>query len=204
MSFPRALSDFPTGREISYRRFDELGNVEDTIAIDVDTVRNTKAVNQARELLARGGGSIKMEYMSSASISDVHTLIALLEAEQDWKPDILIVDYVEMMYLDPRMQRRDAIFETYKGLRDIADEYNLACITASQPNRINMDRRIRSGTALAEDIRKQLENRIIDTEVALNFISGTGKEHMALLSAVLKMGLGIRMMSLTPNGIQEV
>ena len=57
---------------------------------------------------------------------------------------------------------------------------------------------------LVEDIRKQLENKITDTEVALNFISGSGKEHMALLSAVLKLGLGIRLVALTPSGVKEV
>ena len=57
---------------------------------------------------------------------------------------------------------------------------------------------------LIEDIQKQLENKIADTEVALNFISGTGKEHMAVLSAVLKLGLGIRLVALTTNGIKEI
>lgn len=57
---------------------------------------------------------------------------------------------------------------------------------------------------LTEDIRKQLENKIKDTEVALNLISGSGKEHMAILSALLKLGLGIRLVALTPKGIKEV
>ena len=57
---------------------------------------------------------------------------------------------------------------------------------------------------IIEDIKKQLENKIADTEVALNFISGTGKEHMALLSAVLKLGMGIRLTALTPNGVKEI
>ncbi|MBW2995815.1 hypothetical protein KY332_00785 [Candidatus Woesearchaeota archaeon] len=57
---------------------------------------------------------------------------------------------------------------------------------------------------LIEDIKKQLENKITDTEVALNLISGTGKEHMAILSAVLKLGLGIRLISLTPSGVKEI
>jgi hypothetical protein len=57
---------------------------------------------------------------------------------------------------------------------------------------------------LIEDIKSQLQNKITDTEVAVNLISGTGKEHMAILSAVLKLGLGIRQVALTPNGVKEV
>jgi len=47
--------------------------------------------------------------------------------------------------------------------------------------------------ALIQDIKGSLENEIIDTEVAVNLVSGTGKEHMAVISALLKMGLGLRL-----------
>ena len=57
---------------------------------------------------------------------------------------------------------------------------------------------------IIEDIKKQLQGKIADTEVALNLVSGTGKEHMAALSAVLKLGLGIRLVALTPDGVKEV
>lgn len=58
--------------------------------------------------------------------------------------------------------------------------------------------------SLIEDIKNKLQNKIKSTEVALNMISGSGKEHMAVLSALLKLGLGIRLISLTTEGIKEV
>ena len=45
-------------------------------------------------------------------------------------------------------------------------------------------------------IKKQLEGKISDFEVALNLVSGSGKEHMAVLEAVLEMGLNFRLVSL--------
>lgn len=57
---------------------------------------------------------------------------------------------------------------------------------------------------LAEDIRQALDGKITDLEVAVNFVSGSGKEHMALLSALLKLGLGIRLVVLTKEGIMEL
>ena len=57
---------------------------------------------------------------------------------------------------------------------------------------------------MIEDLKKQLENKIPDTEVALNFVSGNGKEHMAVMSALLKLGLGIRLVALTINGVKEI
>lgn len=57
---------------------------------------------------------------------------------------------------------------------------------------------------IAKDIEEQLKGKIADTEVALNFVSGTGKEHMAVLSALLKLGLGIRLVTIMPDGVKEI
>ena len=57
---------------------------------------------------------------------------------------------------------------------------------------------------IIELIKKQLENKINDTEVALNIVSGSGKIHMAILSSLLKLGLGIRLVTLTPEGMKEI
>jgi hypothetical protein len=53
-------------------------------------------------------------------------------------------------------------------------------------------------------IKKQLEGKINDTEVALNLVSGTGKEHMAILSAVLKLGLGVRLVVAEAESVREI
>jgi hypothetical protein len=57
---------------------------------------------------------------------------------------------------------------------------------------------------LIEEIRKSLKDKINDTEVALNLISGSGKEHMAIISAILKLGLGFRLFALTTEGVKEL
>jgi hypothetical protein len=57
---------------------------------------------------------------------------------------------------------------------------------------------------LAEDIKAQLKEKVNPADVAVNLISGSGKEHMAIISALLKLGLGIRLITLTPRGIKEI
>ena len=57
---------------------------------------------------------------------------------------------------------------------------------------------------LRNQIGDQLKLKIKDTEVAVNLVSGTGKEHMAIISALLKLGLGIRLIALTKDGIEEI
>jgi hypothetical protein len=58
--------------------------------------------------------------------------------------------------------------------------------------------------AIIESIRQQLDGKIADTEVALNLFSGSGKEHMAVLSAMLKLGLGIRLVAPSEKGFTEI
>ena len=56
---------------------------------------------------------------------------------------------------------------------------------------------------LISDIKKELKDRI-SGEVALNITSGSGKEHMALLSVLMQCGVGFRFVALTKEGIKEV
>ena len=57
---------------------------------------------------------------------------------------------------------------------------------------------------LIQDIKKGLNGKITDLEVALNLVSGSGKEHMAILSALLKLGVGVRLMAVTKEGVKEL
>ncbi|MEK6882787.1 MAG: hypothetical protein AABY22_24400, partial [Nanoarchaeota archaeon] len=47
-------------------------------------------------------------------------------------------------------------------------------------------------TELKEEILTKLKNKIKGTEVALSIASGDGKQHMALISALLYLPAGIR------------
>ncbi len=57
---------------------------------------------------------------------------------------------------------------------------------------------------LRDDIIIQLKEKVKGPEVAINIASGTGKEHTALISAILNIGLGLRFISLTKEGISEI
>lgn len=57
---------------------------------------------------------------------------------------------------------------------------------------------------MAADIKKALEGKITDLEVGLNIVSGDGREHMAIISALLQLGLGIRLVALTKEGVRVI
>lgn len=54
---------------------------------------------------------------------------------------------------------------------------------------------------IMEKINKDIGN---DFEVALSLASGTGKEHMALLSALLTIPVGVRLVVFTKEGIEFI
>lgn len=54
---------------------------------------------------------------------------------------------------------------------------------------------------LKKEFEKKLTGKFNSMEVAISIASGNGKEHMALLSAVLSIPLGIRFTALTKEGI---
>lgn len=56
---------------------------------------------------------------------------------------------------------------------------------------------------LVQKIKRSFKD-IKDFEVALSLISGVGKEHMAILEAVLESGLNFRLITLNKNNQVEV
>jgi hypothetical protein len=58
---------------------------------------------------------------------------------------------------------------------------------------------------IKKDIKAQLEGKLKPfNEVAVNVVSGTGKEHMALLSALLELGIGVKFIAVTKDGVKEL
>lgn len=68
-------------------------------------------------------------------------------------PDVLLLDYADLMKLDYK-NLRTSTGEIYKELRRIAVERNIALVTASQANRLGEDSRVITLKHLAEDYSK--------------------------------------------------
>ena len=55
-----------------------------------------------------------------------------------------------------------------------------------------------------EDLQAKLNPKCSGFDVALNIYSGSGKLHMVVISATIKLGVGFRFIAVTPNGIKEI
>lgn len=56
---------------------------------------------------------------------------------------------------------------------------------------------------LRDEIKEKLKDKI-SSEAGVNFVSGSGKEHMALMSALMQLGVGFRLVAVTKDGAQEI
>jgi len=57
---------------------------------------------------------------------------------------------------------------------------------------------------LKDEFSTKLKGKINGVEVALSIASGDGKEHMALISALLNLPVGIRFAALTKDGVIDL
>ncbi len=67
--------------------------------------------------------------------------------------------------------------------------------------KIDLDKKLKD---LREEFMEKLRGKISGTEVALSIASGDGKEHMALISALLGLPVGIRFAALTKEGVLDL
>lgn len=56
--------------------------------------------------------------------------------------------------------------------------------------------------SLRDSIHAALKEKITDIEVAVNLYSGSGREHMALICALQRLGLGFRVVSMEQEELQ--
>lgn len=57
---------------------------------------------------------------------------------------------------------------------------------------------------MVEQIKTQLQGKITDFEVGLNLVSGSGKEHLVVLEAVLELGLNFRLITLNNGQVETL
>jgi len=127
----------------------------------------------------RGGLYIR-EY--PAGQATVNTLHAHLEKckQQNIEPDLIIVDYADLLTSKSSKEKRDKLDDIYTNLRGLASEMKLPIWTASQVNRSGAREEIIQGDRMAESYSKMM---ITDFAMSLSRSAedkenGTGRWHV--------------------------
>ena len=67
--------------------------------------------------------------------------------------------------------------------------------------KVDLSKKIRD---LRDELKIKLKGKIDGTETAITIASGDGKEHMALISALINLPVGIRFAALTKDGVVDI
>lgn len=99
-------------------------------------------------------GRIKIIPMVSATVQMIESVCDNLYYYENFVPDTIIIDYADYMEAGGKYtDNRDRINKIWKGLRDFANERNIAVITASHTEKKTFESDIKTSQA-SEDIRK--------------------------------------------------
>ena len=99
---------------------------------------------------------------------------------QDKEPDIIIIDYADLIKGNSRRERHEELEEIMESLRGLGGEYECPIFTASQINRSGADDDIITGTKIAGSFSKLMT---ADFVVSLSRkiedkLAGTGRWHV--------------------------
>lgn len=147
--------------------------------IPVGELQDRKEEVEERLSTLRGGLYIR-EY--PAGQATVNTISAHLEKckQQGIEPDLVILDYADLLTSKSSKEKRDQIDDIYTNLRGLATQMKLPIWTASQVNRSGAREEIIQGDRIAESYSKMM---ITDFAMSLSRNhedkeNGTGRWHV--------------------------
>lgn len=97
---------------------------------------------------------LSVHHTSSLSVRDADAMLDEL-ARDDWFPDVILFDYADILKpIDPKMDKRDQVNETWKALRAMSQKRRALVVTATQTNADGNEANLLRRTHFSEDNRK--------------------------------------------------
>ena len=107
---------------------------------------------------------IKSYPTKTASVTTIRNHLAKLAITKDFKPDIIILDYADIMKSTKNYESKRFEHESvYEDIRALAMEYNIAMVTASQTNRASFDNEIVTLAGISESYAKAMVSDVVIT-----------------------------------------
>lgn len=91
---------------------------------------------------------------NTATVSDIYVWLKVLESRHKFKPDVLIVDYVDLLRTSHTRGDRPDIGDLCKALRQVGEDFDCVVWTASQSRRSSFNQKFIELQDVAEDIQK--------------------------------------------------
>lgn len=118
-----------------------------------DSGINQELMRRIKRLANRFKLVIKQFPTGQLTISGLHAYLDRLERQEGFIPDLILIDYADLMKVDSSRLRTD-LGQIYKDIRGMGVERDTAMVTASQSNRSGEDAKILTLRHLGEDYSK--------------------------------------------------
>jgi len=166
--------------EITAQRYDMR-----LLGLTKDELKTNKANVKIKELLNQHIGHLIIKRYPSGCVSstDIVTYINRLESVKDFVPDVLIVDYADIMRSsDKYTDRRFELDSIYQQLRNVGIQFNIPVITATQLNRGALSK-LEEGKILTEETIAESYGiaRIVDCGVTINATPADAAQNISVI-----------------------
>lgn len=148
--YPVRVPEFSIGGNGNF-----LGISMVTLEREVLSACNEESIKKKIKTLERRGEFVIKSFPSgSLTVAHLQSYLDMMEKVYDYKPDVVLLDYPDIMKMSKRDDKRVEVGEIYVELRGLASERNFALVTASQSNRSSMQASIVRDHHASEDISK--------------------------------------------------
>jgi len=147
--------------------------------IDVDKLNDYRKEVEKSITKIKGKIMIKEYAPKRASLDTIEAHLQQLEHQNEFKPDLIIVDYLDLLRTKNRKERKDEIDDVYTDAKGLAKQLNIPIISPSQANRTGADEDILQAKNAAGSYDKIMIGDIIISLARgrKDKVNGTGNWH---------------------------
>jgi replicative DNA helicase len=128
----------------------------------------------------------------TVTVEKMHSMLTGYATKQDWKADVVIIDYADLLRWNQRQDRHTAIGNNWRDLRAMAKELNALLVTATQTNAVAYTKRIDPGKGrkrfldISDFSESKEKGHHVDTMIGINQDAVEREEQMGRLNYVLR------------------
>jgi replicative DNA helicase len=147
--------------------------------VDVDKLNDHRS--EVEEAISKVKGKIVIkEYAPKrASLDTIEAHLQQLEHQNEFKPDLIIIDYLDLLRTKGRKERKDEIDDVYTEAKGLAKQLCIPIVSPSQANRTGADKDILQAENAAGSYDKIMIGDIIISLARgrKDKVNGTGNWH---------------------------
>jgi replicative DNA helicase len=156
------------------KRYDAVFSGIDVDKLDQHRVEVEEAIGKVK------GKIVIKEYAPKrASLDTIESHLQQLEHQNQFKPDLIIIDYLDLLRTKGRKERKDEIDDVYTDAKGMAKELGIPVVSPSQANRSGADKGILQAENAAGSYDKIMIGDIIISLARgrKDKVNGTGNWH---------------------------